>query len=154
MMPRRRLKLPPYGKRLVEMRNAGNHPERVWVIVGKDWSRLPSDNPSLCIPHDYTPGVFDYSLLVGLRVEIVWRSGDAITPAVEMMPYASPIIVHWISNDDDWPYPPGTRMREEILNLFPHLDWSSEQVRPLESWNQDTLTQYLQNRRAYVAALR
>ena len=43
-------------------------------------------------------------------------------------------------------------MREEIKDLYPHLDWSGEKVNAREGWSQDTLTKYLQNRHTYKMA--
>jgi hypothetical protein len=82
-----RLKLPTYGKALLQERNAGHHPLCAHLIIGRN-SRLPLDcawqaagevHPQLEIkPEQCAAGVFDWTLLCGLNVVIFDRSGRAL----------------------------------------------------------------------------
>ena len=87
--------LPPFGRALLTQRQRGQHPERVWIIYGRDcWERRPTDAPVLCVPDDYAPGRYDWSLLAGLPADIVWRDGGFIHAlAAEVAQFAAPVNV-------------------------------------------------------------
>jgi hypothetical protein len=65
-----RLKLPAYGKQLLERRRAGDHPLEVAFILGEDWR--DGQEPRLCInPQDYEPGRYDFRVVAGTRVLVL-----------------------------------------------------------------------------------
>lgn len=66
-----RLKLPPYGRQLLERRRAGDHPLEVALIYGHDWRADVGGVPRVALnPEDYVPGKYDFGFLAGLRVTI------------------------------------------------------------------------------------
>ncbi len=89
--------LPPLGRQLLFARKRGQHPARVWVLYGDDcWQRQPTDAPVLCVPGDYTPGRYNWSLLAGVPADIVWRGGEWIHAlAAEVAMFAAPVNVHY-----------------------------------------------------------
>lgn len=87
--------LPPFGRALLNQRQRGQHPDRVWVIYGNDcWNRKPVDAPVLCVPGDYVPLRYDWSLLAGVPADIVYRDGEFIHAlAAEVARFAAPVNV-------------------------------------------------------------
>lgn len=68
-------RLPPYGKQLMAIREAGKVPVRK-VIVSFDWN-LGRAYPRIIIPVDANPAELDFRFLAGLPVEIIYGSQDA-----------------------------------------------------------------------------
>lgn len=68
-------RLPPYGKKLMVMRQAGKIPSRP-VIISFDWN-LARVYPRIIIPADANPAGLEFKFLAGIRVRIVYRSKDA-----------------------------------------------------------------------------
>jgi hypothetical protein len=65
-----RLKLPAYGKRLLEERRAGNHPLEVTLVYGDKWWDF--EQPKLCIkPDEFEPGKYDFSVCAGIHVIVI-----------------------------------------------------------------------------------
>src|SRR3954470_23461983 len=65
-----RLKLPAYGKRLLEERRAGKHPLEVTLVYGDRWSK--GKDPRVCIsPEEYAPAQYDFCMLAGTRVLVL-----------------------------------------------------------------------------------
>lgn len=79
-----RLKLPAYGRALLEQRRAGEHPLCVHVIVGDDWRAVLDctwlgfgcAHPVLALrPEDCAPERFDWHLVAGLNVVVFDQAG-------------------------------------------------------------------------------
>jgi hypothetical protein len=68
-------RLPPYGKQLMAIRQAGKAPVRM-MIVAFDWD-LARAYPRIIIPNDLTPAEIEFRFLAGLPVQITYRSKDA-----------------------------------------------------------------------------
>ena len=68
-------RLPPYGKQLMSIRQAGKAPARM-VIVAFDWD-LGKAYPRIIIPDNLTPTEIEFRFLAGLSVQITYRSKDA-----------------------------------------------------------------------------
>lgn len=90
-----RLKLPPYGRAVMEARDGGDL-ELVRVFYGTDcWQHAKDNAPALCVPaQDYEAGKYDWTLVAGLPVEMVWLDGDkAQELAAELAAQAAPVTV-------------------------------------------------------------
>jgi hypothetical protein len=68
-------RLPPYGKQLMSIREAGKAPSRM-VIVAFDWD-LGKAYPRIIIPNDLLPAEIEFRFLAGLPVQIPYRGKDA-----------------------------------------------------------------------------
>src|SRR5690242_11548733 len=68
-------RMPPYGKQLMAIREAGKVPIRI-VVVCFDWNQART-YPRVIIPADATPENLDFRFLAGLPVQIIYRSTDA-----------------------------------------------------------------------------
>ncbi|SET68023.1 hypothetical protein SAMN05216412_11266 [Nitrosospira multiformis] len=68
-------RLPPYGKQLMSIREAGKAPARM-VIVAFDWD-LGKAYPRIIIPNNLAPTEIEFRFLAGLPVQITYRSKDA-----------------------------------------------------------------------------
>jgi hypothetical protein len=68
-------RLPPYGKQLMTIRQAGKAPARM-MIVAFDWD-LGKAYPRIIIPNDLPPAEIEFRFLAGLSVQITYRSKDA-----------------------------------------------------------------------------
>jgi hypothetical protein len=68
-------RLPPHGKQLMAIRQAGKAPARM-VIVAFDWD-LAHAYPRIIIPNDLAPAEIEFRFLAGLSVQITYRSKDA-----------------------------------------------------------------------------
>ncbi len=72
-----RLKVPAYGKRLLDDRRAGKHPLEVTLVYGDDW--LAGRPPRICIkPDEFEPEKYDFHLFAGLRVNVRDEFGLAL----------------------------------------------------------------------------
>lgn len=90
-----RLKLPAYGRELLQQREAGQHPARVVVIYGDDWRPPNEQDRRVCVGSDYAPGVYDWSLLAGLPVTLLTRHTALMCElAAEVAAHAAPVEVH------------------------------------------------------------
>lgn len=120
--PKFRPKLPAYGRELLQARQAGRHPARVWVIFSQDWGRRPADVPVLCVkPLEWVAGLLDWGLVAGVRVDVVNRDeAESVYPfAAEIARVAAPVYVHsrWPEDADPfeaWPDAPGDAICEDI----------------------------------------
>jgi hypothetical protein len=70
-----KLKLPPYGKQLMSIREAGKAPAKI-MIVAFDWD-LGKAYPRIIIPNDLAPAEIEFRFLACLPVQITYRSKDA-----------------------------------------------------------------------------
>ena len=68
-------RLPPYGKQLMAIREAGKVPAKT-VVVSFDWD-LARAYPRIIIPADVTPAEIEFRFLAGLPVQITYRNKDA-----------------------------------------------------------------------------
>lgn len=64
-----RLKLPAYGKKLLEARRAGNHPLDVNLCFGSLWRCVPEPKVAV-MPSDFVPGIYNWTVLTGLCVTV------------------------------------------------------------------------------------
>ncbi|HJT63099.1 MAG TPA: hypothetical protein VJ797_15625 [Burkholderiales bacterium] len=87
---RTRLKLPAYGKALMNARRAGDHPLVVHVIYGEKWFEEPlclwqcagACHPKLCLkPAEYAPGIYDFRCVTGLEVALFDQPAASVMPA-------------------------------------------------------------------------
>jgi hypothetical protein len=67
--------LPPYGKQLMAIREAGRVPSHL-VMVCFDWKPAKA-YPRIVIPADANPAELEFSFLAGIPVQIVYGSKDA-----------------------------------------------------------------------------
>lgn len=98
MTPRQ--KLPPYGRAVLEARDAavarGGCLELVRVFYGSDcWQQAKDAAPALCVPaQEYEPGKYDWTPAAGLPVEIIWLDGEqALALAAEIAAVAAPVTI-------------------------------------------------------------
>ena len=71
------MKLPAYGKRLLDERRAGKHPLEVTLVYGDDW--YVGKLPRICIkPDEFEPAKYDFRMLAGLRVNVFDEFGLAL----------------------------------------------------------------------------
>lgn len=107
---RNSLRLPAYGEALLQLRRAGVHPPRVWVIVGDDWERRPTREPSVCVGREWRAGAVSWLPVAGVPTAIVcrWQVGgedDPLGPvgllslAAEVCTVAAPVDVHLMEAD-------------------------------------------------------
>lgn len=68
-------RLPPYGKQLMAIREAGKVPTKT-VAVCFDWN-LARAYPRIIIPADAIPAELEFRFLAGLPVQIIYGSRDA-----------------------------------------------------------------------------
>jgi hypothetical protein len=68
-------RLPPYGKQLMAIREAGQVPSKT-VMVCFDWT-VARAYPRIIIPADANPADLKFSFLAGIPVQIVYRRKDA-----------------------------------------------------------------------------
>lgn len=121
-----RLKLPPFSRDLIRMRDAGNHPERVYVLIGRDWGRRHPTYPTLCVP-DGDIELYDYSILRGLPVYVVDRGGDALQLAAMIAAHTAPVFLCWRATEEDLFVSPGAPLVEDIGHLYFQADyWPAE----------------------------
>lgn len=69
-----RLKLPPYGKSVLEMRQQGFAPSG-WLTVERTWPKSPRQW-CVVVPAKAKPSQFDLTLCRGLAVLIACSNGD------------------------------------------------------------------------------
>jgi len=80
------LRRPAHAHRLLAARQAGRHPVGVQLVVSdKGWERSPGCAwPHLWLrPADWTPGVYDWTALAGLPVNLVGKIEQG-TPLLEI----------------------------------------------------------------------
>jgi hypothetical protein len=150
-----RRRLPPFGRELARRRDRGDHPPRVWVIVGDDWGRRPPDGPSLCVPASYQPKSYDWSVLAGLPVHLV-RRGEASFGWVagEIAVHAAPVVAHWEAGLDEWPYAPGAHAQEDVADMAFALRRPVDGRWTWPVWWSDVLDgDYQRRRQRYLRAL-
>jgi hypothetical protein len=71
--PPLRPRLPAYGKTLLMQRRLGQHPETITVIYGDNWSGVKP--PRLGVrPLQYQPGLVDWRVVAGVKVELIDRA--------------------------------------------------------------------------------
>lgn len=105
-----RRRLPAYGRELQHARERWRGPpiNRVLVIIGRDWGRLPADEFCVCASPDHPPEYYDWSVLAGLPVDVVARDGTDIEPyAGKIGEWGAPVRLHWLLSEPDWPVPMG-----------------------------------------------
>lgn len=93
------MKLPPYGRDLLALRDRGVCPDLVTVFYGDDcwkaWRAREARDSCLCMPAaDYQPGLFDWEPVAGLPTDIVLLSHDkAQALAAEIAGWTAPVTV-------------------------------------------------------------
>jgi hypothetical protein len=148
------VKLPAYGRALVDARRAGNHPERVAFVFGDDW-RVPQ--PRLALrPEDYERGKFDLRPVAGVPVDLHQRSdehGKFLDLAGEVARWAAEVRLHV-------PYPlfMGQREAEATVVDARELAWCSREwdvgsrsLRWPPWWSEEIDRLYVQRREQYRA---
>ncbi len=68
------MKLPPYGKQLMEMRNRGEAPREVFVVT--DWN-LARNLTRVVVPDDFPLADIELRYLAGIDVNLVHHAHDA-----------------------------------------------------------------------------
>jgi hypothetical protein len=68
-------KFPPYGKKLMELRNQGKIPSKILMIVFS-WN-LARAYPRIIIPEDTRPNETEFSYLAGIPVQIIFSEKEA-----------------------------------------------------------------------------
>jgi len=147
--------LPAYGRELKRARDAGDHPERVWVLAGDDWTRRPTNAPSLAIGGDWRPGEIDWHVVAGVPVHIVDREHPHLFEiAAEVARKTAPVVVHWHPGDDAWPYAAGRPAQIEIdaAALAERAALDGRWTWP-HWWSDDLDAVYAARRRAFILAL-
>lgn len=135
------MKLPPFGLQLARMRGRGQHPERIWVIYGHDWSRKPNSGYAIFVkPEDAKPGVYKWSICAGILVHVVLQELDeaGYRLACDIGKRTAPVIVHWMDEQDVY--------QEDLANMAFANKWPW--------WTKRVEDIYLSRQEAYVAALR
>ena len=151
----RRGKLPAYGRDLITKRDAGQHPDRVWVLVGDDWSRRPVNAPALCIKSADPAAGFDWSICTGLPVHVVDRGGDVAAVAAAVARFAAPVVVHWLYGEEDWPAAPGSKGQADVsLVMWSLRERVKSGFRYTCGWSDELDAEYRARRDAYSDALR
>ena len=150
-----RKRLPAGGRNLRAARERYNAPaiERVWVIVGADWGRLPPDDFVLCVNPEAAPDSYDFTILAGLPVDVVSRDGAEIEPfAGEIAHCTAPVRLHWLLGEPDWPIPIGPH-REDVADVAFCQRKLSKAGATWPSWWSDTRDkEYGARKRAYLAS--
>lgn len=104
--------LPVGGLLLWRRREAGQHPARVWVLAGGDWSRPPREGVLLAVRDETPPAALDWRGVAGLEVHVVPRGYARLRELlVDVAAYAAPVVVH----DDG---------QHGVLTLLGADDWS------------------------------
>ena len=67
------LKQPAYAAELRQLLRNRVYPEYVVVYCGYYWHQRVQHVPCLCVPADFPVGVYDWSVLAGLRAHVVQR---------------------------------------------------------------------------------
>lgn len=146
------MKLPAYGRALVDARRAGNHPERVAFVFGDDW-RAPQ--PRLALrPDDYERGKYDLRPVAGVPVDLHQRSeehGKFLELAGELARWAAEVRLHV-------PYPLfiGQREAQPTIVDVRELAWCSRELADGRSrwpawWSEEIDRQYVQRREQHIA---
>jgi hypothetical protein len=65
---RNKLKLPPYGRKILEARQAGQHPDHGCLFCNFGWSESPPCKWCFCLPTDVQIESFDCRFCAGLDV--------------------------------------------------------------------------------------
>lgn len=81
-----RLKIPAYGKKLLNERIANIHPIDVRVVYGEKWWEI--DPPKICIkPPEFEPGKYDFRMLAGLRAIVVDQANAILDLDCAVLPW-------------------------------------------------------------------
>jgi hypothetical protein len=71
------MKLPAFGKSLLQARFQGGHPELIQVIYGDLWVPARDDAPLLAVkPQEFAPGIYDWRCVAGVAVEFHHRAQE------------------------------------------------------------------------------
>jgi len=157
---RRYRRLPAYGRALAQARDRGEHPARVWIIVGSDWGRRPRDAPSLCVSPWYRAGDMDWHLVAGVAVDVVERERSDAADIGELVGdvarHAAPVRLCWVATEPDWPMPAGLPVTTDAAELaFASRAWDDVAGRwRWPPWWSDRLERdYRARARAYRLAI-
>ena len=154
-----KLKQPAYAAELRELLRRKEYPAYVVVYCGYFWGQRVRHVPCLCAPAEYPSGVYDWSVLAGLRAHIVCRTDDdreCRTPfpmrdsfpvlVAEVAAYAAPVMVGVNGYGDT--------IDETGLQSAPELLFGARFVPGLEHlWTPDAEADYLEREDAYYRAL-
>lgn len=107
------MRLPAYGRQFKTLLDSGQWPDRAFVIWGDDWQRLP-DRWFVCLkPGEFQPKTMDFSMMAGLRVDIVDREGGdgagLLQMAAEIGRVAAQVFIHFAGDKP---------VRRELSELF------------------------------------
>jgi len=91
------VRLPPYGRQLLERRRAGDHPPRALVLWVEAWPREVPEAALVMPAEEFAPGVFDWRPVAGLpvRVECMgdWCAPGLASLVAELLQAAAPVVV-------------------------------------------------------------
>lgn len=71
--PPLRPRLPAFGRALLQQRRQGQHPQSITVIYGEDWRGVKPPRLGLR-PLQYQPGLVDWRVVAGVKVELIDRA--------------------------------------------------------------------------------
>lgn len=151
------------------MRDAGQHPPRVWVLAGDDWSRGPfGAGYVLALRSGDEPSRIDWRVLVGLPTHVVARGhAGALQVACLAARVTAPVVLHndagglWSSmfadggalrqgDGLDAPLPQvGRAMSADLSLMFPL--WPPAR-QPLADWSREDEQGYLARRWDWLLA--
>ena len=156
-----RLKLPPYGRALLERRRGGDHPLEVALIYGREWWAAVGGMPRIALnPEDYTPGVFGWRLFAGIKVVIHdqevnadERDEKAAPPAfgkfydlvAEVAAFAAYVVIEWPARSG-WP----TREAGEFAWCFRWLDLEARRMQWPRWWSDELQRNYSRRFQAWA----
>jgi len=146
-------RLPSFGRRLVDLRERGDDPPRVWVLAGDDWRRRPHGAPMLAIRSHEDPRRLDWSIVRRIPVHVVGRGHPALSAVAGAIAWhGAPTVVHWLADEiDAWPDEPG-RQQADVASIARGERVLARGVWP--SWWSDALElDYADRLRAYCAEL-
>lgn len=144
-MPVTQLKLPAYGRELLRKRERGAHPLFVKLIYGDEWGRRDPKVPRVCVDEGYAPGMYDWHVLAGVAVEIVWRSGERICElAAEVAQVAVPVTIYH-TVPDEW-------ARGDKVDIVTFLYANRDHPELARLWSRQAQEDYQARESAYYRA--
>jgi hypothetical protein len=139
------MRLPAYGRRLIDERRAGRHPIEVTVVYGDKWR--DHGQLKICIkPEEFLPGVYNFHILAGLRVLVVDQLGESSDLDEKVIPPTFGKfydLLAEIAAADAWVtlrYPQYEAFDRDIANLALCAKWWSHETRSMQWprwWNEE-----------------
>lgn len=154
-----RLKQPAYAAELRDLLRRKAYPEYVVVYCGYHWGERVRHVPCLCVPAEFPVGVYDWSVLAGLRAHVVRRveSDRAFTTpypmpdffpflVAEVAAFAAPVLAS-VNGYGDSIDEPGLQRADQML-------FGARYVPGIEHiWTAEAEQDYLDREAAYDLAL-